>query len=576
MRIPFIGGAYRGRTGSADPSQFINYYVETDPHSTRTPKYAVPTPGTTLLTNLNGGPVRLNYLAVLSGTLTAFSVSGNTVYKKVINSPTSLGTIGTSTGPVQAVDNGRQVLFCDGATLHVYDSNNDPVIGGPYSITGGTAPIQTADEHWSVTFTSSGVSTSSLIPGSCIVVTGLTPTTLNQQWTITSTTSTTITVTSSKVSNPGTYSSGTGTATLQTFFQVKDQNVPGQGATAGSPGTITWQDGYALLNETGSGFFWWSAVNQFNIWPGLQFANAEAYRNNLVSVISDGSRIYLLSNFHTEVWVDTGSANAQFQLLPGAVYLKGCVASHSPQVIDSSVIWLGGTPGGQVQLFQMRGTNVPEVISTSQIEWQWAQYSTVTDAIGSQYLIQGHEFYILQFPTAGTTWVYDVRTQEWHQRSTGSGNWLMSGGVINDAGALYTGDASGNILSLTDAALTDYNNQTINRTIVGPYLIDQHERLFVTDVEIIGNFQEITNGSQLTLSYSKDNNNTFPSSFTYTTTASNLQRMIFRRLGWGRGWIFKLVTTANPTILDALCHLRNRTEGRPPDTPMQPALGEKF
>jgi hypothetical protein len=41
----------------------------------------------------------------------------------------------------------------------------------------------------------------------------------------------------------------------------------------------------------------------------------------------------------------------------------------------------------------------------------------MSDAIGYTYQQDGHSFYVLIFPTANTTWVYDAATQAWHERA---------------------------------------------------------------------------------------------------------------------------------------------------------------
>jgi hypothetical protein len=41
----------------------------------------------------------------------------------------------------------------------------------------------------------------------------------------------------------------------------------------------------------------------------------------------------------------------------------------------------------------------------------------MSDAIAYTYQQDGHAFYVLVFPSANTTWVYDVSTQAWHERA---------------------------------------------------------------------------------------------------------------------------------------------------------------
>jgi hypothetical protein len=60
------------------------------------------------------------------------------------------------------------------------------------------------------------------------------------------------------------------------------------------------------------------------------------------------------------------------------------------------------------------------------VEWQIQQYGNLADAVGYTYQQDGHAFYVLNFPTANTTWVYDVSTSAWHERA----GWDTSNGVF--------------------------------------------------------------------------------------------------------------------------------------------------
>jgi hypothetical protein len=41
----------------------------------------------------------------------------------------------------------------------------------------------------------------------------------------------------------------------------------------------------------------------------------------------------------------------------------------------------------------------------------------MSDAVAYTYQQDGHAFYVLNFPSANQTWVYDVATQGWHERA---------------------------------------------------------------------------------------------------------------------------------------------------------------
>jgi len=78
--------------------------------------------------------------------------------------------------------------------------------------------------------------------------------------------------------------------------------------------------------------------------------------------------------------------------------------------------WLGSDARGRGIVYRANGYTGTR-ISTHAIEWQIQQYGDLSDAIGYTYQQDGHAFYVLVFPSANATWVYDVATQAWHERA---------------------------------------------------------------------------------------------------------------------------------------------------------------
>jgi hypothetical protein len=84
--------------------------------------------------------------------------------------------------------------------------------------------------------------------------------------------------------------------------------------------------------------------------------------------------------------------------------------------MDNGLFWLGKDARGQGVVYRANGYT-GQRISTHAVEWQIQQYGNLSDAIGYTYQQDGHSFYVLIFPSANTTWVYDVATQAWHERA---------------------------------------------------------------------------------------------------------------------------------------------------------------
>jgi hypothetical protein len=84
--------------------------------------------------------------------------------------------------------------------------------------------------------------------------------------------------------------------------------------------------------------------------------------------------------------------------------------------MDNSVFWLGADARGRGIVYRTNGYK-GQRISTHAVEWQIQQYTDISDALAYTYQQDGHTFYVLIFPTANTTWVYDAATQAWHERA---------------------------------------------------------------------------------------------------------------------------------------------------------------
>jgi len=127
----------------------------------------------------------------------------------------------------------------------------------------------------------------------------------------------------------------------------------------------------------------------------------------------------LLAAFGTnsiEVWFDSGATDFPLQRIQGAFNELGCAAPYSIAKMDNSLFWLGRDRRGQGIVYRANGYAGVR-ISTHAVEWQIQQYADLSDAIAYTYQQDGHSFYVLIFPSANTTWVYDAATQAWHERA---------------------------------------------------------------------------------------------------------------------------------------------------------------
>ena len=193
------------------------------------------------------------------------------------------------------------------------------------------------------------------------------------------------------------------------FAQITDPDFPGAV-------TVGYLDGYFVFNPPNSQQVWvTSLLDGLSVDP-LDFASAEGSPDGLVALIVDHREAWLFGTNSVEVWYDAGTADFPLQRIQGAFNEIGCAAAYSVARLDNGLFWLGADARGRGIVYRANGYN-GQRISTHAVEWHIQQYSNLSDAIGYTYQQDGHAFYVLIFPSANTTWVYDVATQAWHERA---------------------------------------------------------------------------------------------------------------------------------------------------------------
>lgn len=248
-------------------------------------------------------------------------------------------------------------------------------------------------------------------------------------------------------------------------------------------------DGYIVALDATTSTLKISDLLDANTWDPTQFAQRSAQPDPWRAMVVNYNEIWLLGSQTSEVWYDAGNFPFPFALRPGAIMQQGIAATFSAAVLDGSVIWLAHNQNGQNQVVAASGY-VPTRISNHAMEWQISRYSRVDDATAWVYEDQGHPFYVLNFPTAGVTWVYDKSTQQWHRRDT----WISEENR-SDAwhpqchtfafGKHLVGDRNAPTIYQMDVTFgLDVDGRAIRRVRRGPPLGKEMDRLYLGKFQI--------------------------------------------------------------------------------------------
>jgi len=328
-----------------------------------------------------------------------------------------------------------------------------------------------------------------------------------------------------------------------TFAQILSANFPNGARTCG------WLDGYFMVDAGGTSDSFFISTNG-TTWNALDFATAESAPDGLVRVFVDHGEVLLFGGSTTEFWGNIGAQDFPFQPVKGSTQEIGLAARWSLCKFDSGVVGLMKSIQGQVVIMQFMGYQAKK-ISSPELDYIINNYSAFSDATGFSYILGGHPMYQINFPTAGESWLYDATTDMWTQLESGLSENRHRGELAIDwLNAVRIADyENGNIYNLAPETYTD-NGTAIPREIVGKHLFDGYDRMIVDELRV--DFQTgvgISSGQgsdpQAMLSYSKDNGETWSAELwaDIGEIGKYQTRVVWRRLGMGRDWLFKIRVT---------------------------------
>ncbi len=453
MKIPFLGGAYEGRSPNVAPQTCINLFYEKGEDG----ESLVAVPGSSAFNSSLDGPVR----GGIAYNNLAYFVIGDTLYEfDAAGSSTSRGTLNTSSGVVSMAHNGtrsganQQIMLVDGTTGYIYDN------------------------------------------------------------------------------------------TTSTLTEIADADMV-------AADTVVFFDGYFAFNQSGSDRFWISNQYDGTTIDGTDFSTAEGDPDKIQALVAEQRQLFIFGEQTTEVWYNSGDSDNTFQRFQGGYTQTGCVAPHSARRFDNSVIWLSQNERGNAQVVRLSQGFQPTVVSSPEVNYQLSTYSVVNDAIAYVYQDEGHEFYVLTFPSEGVTWVYDASTQKWHARAH-----YIDDEVDRERynchvfafGKHLFGDYSDGTIYEMDATLGTINGDRILRERTTISLSDEETRVRISEVQLdmeegVGD-SNVDDDTKVWLSYSKDGGHTFSNEIERSIgdLGAYDHRVIWRKLGVGRNWVFRIRT----------------------------------
>jgi hypothetical protein len=423
----------------------------------------------------NSAAVAAQVTGSISGTvLTVTAVASGILYPGQTIQGTGIapGTIITALGGSAAI------------SVAITTAGTGYAVGDTITVTGGIYSEQT-------TYTVATIGGSGAVTGLTVVSNGvytIPPGTPSSTTTSGNGTGLTLTLTF------GTGTGGTGsyvvsssqTVASTTIYALNFSVMPSNDGPFQGADVVDVVDNYFVYNRPGTQQ--WGSSNILSpISSALAFSSKDGAPDNLVSMIVDHREVYLMGEVSSEVWVNSGLFPFAFQRIPGTSTQHGIAAKFSVARLGNSFAYLSKNIRGDGQVMLMNGYT-PTRISTHAVE-NSIEGADISDARAWTYLIEGHEVYVVSFPTLDLTWAYDIATGMWHKWL-----WVDNQNIFHrHRGNCHThfanmnlvGDwENGQIYMLDSETYTD-DGQEIRRVRRAPHLVSDFQRQYFSELQIL-------------------------------------------------------------------------------------------
>jgi hypothetical protein len=472
---------------------------------------------------------------VMTVTAVAEGVIANNdyVYGSTVSVDTLITSLGTGTGGTGT-----------------YNINNSQTVGSSTIFAAPVAAVVTAS-----------------ITGTTMTVTAVTSGTLSVGQLIKGTSvqnDTVITALGTGTGSTGTYtvnvSQTVGSTTISAltvvrpFYSINWTVLPATDGAFQGGGTVDITDNFFVYNYPDSQL--WAASDLLSpLTDPLSFASKDGSPDDLVSIIVDRREVYLLGEMSSEVWINSGGVPFPFTRIPGTSTQQGIAAQFSMARMGNSFAYVSKNNRGEAMIVRMNGY-FPERISTHAVETTLVNQD-VEDARAWTYQLEGHEVYVVSFPSVGPnglTWAYDQTTGLWHK-------WLYRNNqneyerhrgnccAFFNQQVLVGDYENGKIYQLSRNFYTD-DGDIIRRLRRAPHITSDLQRQYFHELQIqfqpgVGLSTGPGQDPQAMLRWSSDGGSTWSNEY-WTSIGKQgkfLNRAIWRRLGFARDRVFEVSIT---------------------------------
>lgn len=321
---------------------------------------------------------------------------------------------------------------------------------------------------------------------------------------------------------------------------------------------VTFMDGTFFALDPNTSTLFASANEDGSVWDPLDVFQRSSAADKILAFARVSTEIFAFGSQTTSPLYDAGLPDFPLSQNTSVFIQRGIAAPWSLVAIDGTAIWLGMGADGSGTVYRMNGYT-PQPISTPAVEYAISQMSQTADAEGLLYQEDGNLFYVLRFPVANATWVYDLSVGEWHERGEWNGtdyDQLPIRGQVYFNNVNLVGSSTTGLIyrqSLDYATETD-GATGIRWERIAPHLCQELVRHTYHSLQIdaevgVGLSVASTNPDadpQVGLQWSNDGGQSFGNAHyaSLGPVGAYSTRLIWRLLGQGRDRVFKLFGAA--------------------------------
>lgn len=197
---------------------------------------------------------------------------------------------------------------------------------------------------------------------------------------------------------------------------------------------------------------------------GLNVIGAETKPDDLVRDFVFKQTIERMGVRTIEGWYNSGTGSPPIARLDGQIFEVGLAAKHSVAETDEAFYWLGDDNS----IYRSQA-GAKQRISSDAISNAIQSYSTIDDAIGGTFTIEGQNFYVITFPSENQTFAVNesLGVNGWFELSSGiNGDKYQGSSFINCYNKNIVADESNGKIYELDFNTYTNDSETLKRTRV--------------------------------------------------------------------------------------------------------------